>query len=185
MNVNDAGTGHLDGAAVVMDVDLNNDGDFTGAGETAYATSTLTGIQPSGSSSSDSYSLATATFAFATALPDGTYHLRVRARDQAGNEGTSGVATMVVDTTVPTVTINQAAGQADPTHGSTINFTVVFSEPVVDFAADDVTLHGWPILFAGPTGSSGTAANSSLTAVVTGSGTTYNVAVSGMAGAER
>ena len=34
----------------------------------------------------------------------------------------------------PTVTINQAAGQADPTNASPINFTVVFSEPVTGFA---------------------------------------------------
>ena len=61
-----------------------------------------------------------------------------------------------------TVTINQAAGQADPTNGSPINFTVVFSENVTDFSAADVTL-------------------SSGTAVLTGSATTYNVAVSGMA----
>ncbi|MGA2243308.1 MAG: hypothetical protein ABSH11_14885, partial [Verrucomicrobiota bacterium] len=73
----------------------------------------------------------------------------------------------VADTTPPTVTINQAAGQADPTSDSPINFTVVFSESVSDFATGDVTL-------------SGTATNSATTAIVTGSGTTYNVAVSGM-----
>ncbi len=67
----------------------------------------------------------------------------------------------------PTVTINQAAGQADPTNASPINFTVVFSESVTGFAAADVTLAGT----AGAT-----------TAVVTGGGTTYNVAVSGMTG---
>ena len=65
------------------------------------------------------------------------------------------------------MTINQAAGQADPTNASPINFTVVFSEPVTDFATGDVTLSGT----AGAT-----------TATVTGSGTTYNVAVSGMTG---
>jgi len=64
-----------------------------------------------------------------------------------------------------TVTINQAGGQADPTDGSIINFTVIFSESVSDFATGDVTLSGT----AGAT-----------TATVTGSGTTYNVAVTGM-----
>ena len=63
------------------------------------------------------------------------------------------------------MTIDQASGQADPTTTSPINFTVVFSETVSDFATGDVTLSGT----AGAT-----------TAVVTGSGTTYNVAVSGM-----
>src|SRR5207245_580897 len=64
-----------------------------------------------------------------------------------------------------TVTINQAAGQADPTNASTINFTVVFSAPVSDFTTGKVTLSG----SAGAT-----------TATVSGSGTTYSVAVSGM-----
>ena len=64
-----------------------------------------------------------------------------------------------------TVTVDQAAGQPDPTAASPINFTVVFSEAVKDFTSSDVTLSGT----AGAT-----------TAVVTGSGTTYSVAVSGM-----
>src|SRR5512139_2722471 len=66
----------------------------------------------------------------------------------------------------PTVTIDQAAGQADPTNGTTINFTVVFSESVTGFGElGDVTLSG----SAGAT-----------VAFITGSGATYNVAVSGM-----
>src|SRR3989442_1655387 len=35
------------------------------------------------------------------------------------------------DTTPPSVTINQAATQADPTSSAPINFTVVFSEPEI------------------------------------------------------
>lgn len=69
------------------------------------------------------------------------------------------------DVTPPSVTINQAGAQVDPTGTSPINFTVVFSESVSNFATGDVTLSGT----AGAT-----------TATVTGSGTTYNVAVSGM-----
>ena len=65
----------------------------------------------------------------------------------------------------PTVTINQAAGQADPTSASSILFTVTFSEAVTGFATGDVTLSGT----AGAT-----------TAVVSGSGATYTVTVSGM-----
>src|SRR5205823_349529 len=64
-----------------------------------------------------------------------------------------------------TVTLNQAAGQADPTNASLVAFTVVFSAPVSDFTTGDVTLAG----SAGAT-----------TAAVSGSGTTYTVAVSGM-----
>jgi parallel beta-helix repeat protein len=64
-----------------------------------------------------------------------------------------------------TVTINQAVGQSDPTNAPTINFTVTFSDSVSDFATGDVSF-------------SGTA--NATTATVTGSGTTYNIAVSGM-----
>lgn len=86
----------------------------------------------------------------------------------SGNLNTSvfsNVSVTTPDTTSPTVTINQDISQADPANSSPINFTVVFSEPVTDFATGDVTLSGT----AGAT-----------TATVTGSGTTYNVAVSGM-----
>ena len=63
------------------------------------------------------------------------------------------------------VSVEQAGGQADSTASSPVNFTVTFSEAVSDFATGDVTI-------AGTTGAT--------TATVTGSGTTYNVAVSGM-----
>ncbi len=73
--------------------------------------------------------------------------------------------TTTVDSTAPTVTANQDAAQADPTNASPINFTVVFSETVNGFDDTDVVIGGT----AGAT-----------TAVVTGAGPTYNVAVSGM-----
>src|SRR5205085_170110 len=83
----------------------------------------------------------------------------------AGNGNFTG-QTYTVDKTAPTVTINQAVGQADPANASPINFTVVFSESVTGFAAGDVTITG--------------TAGGTKTVTVTGSGTTYNVAVSGM-----
>jgi hypothetical protein len=46
------------------------------------------------------------------------------------------------DTTDPDVTINQAAGQADPTSTSPIEFTAVFSEPVTGFGDGDIDLSG-------------------------------------------
>jgi len=98
------------------------------------------------------------------ALNQGTYTAQSEQSDAAGNIGLSSANTFTVDTTAPGVTINQAAGQPDPTKTSPINFTVVFSESVSNFATGDVTVSG-----AGAT-----------TATVTGGGTTYNVAVSGM-----
>jgi hypothetical protein len=89
--------------------------------------------------------------------------------DAAGNlsaASTSTDNTVRYDTGAPSVTINQAASQADPTNISPINFTVIFSKPVTGFTSADVVITGT----AGAT-----------TALVTGSGTTYTVAVSGMA----
>ena len=95
------------------------------------------------------------------------------ATDAAGNASlasTSTDNTVAYDAAAPSVTINQAAGQADPTSASPINFTVTFSETVTGFTASDIS-------FAGST------VGGTLTAVVTGTGPTYNVAVSGMTGA--
>ena len=74
---------------------------------------------------------------------DDTYTVVSKATDNATNVETPGAGhSFTIDKTAPTVTINQAAGQADPTNASPINFTVVFSEPVTDFATGDVTLSG-------------------------------------------
>src|SRR5206468_2180350 len=70
------------------------------------------------------------------------------------------------DITRPTVTINQAAGQADPTSTSPISFTAIFSEPVSGFTGSDVTLSG--------------TAGGTKTVTVSGGPSTYTVAVSGM-----
>jgi hypothetical protein len=86
-------------------------------------------------------------------------------QDAAGNDNQDAAQISRYYTEAPAVTINKAAGQSDPTNSSTINFTVVFSEAVSDFATGDVTL-------------SGTAGAD--TAIVTGGPAIYNVAVSGM-----
>src|SRR6185295_954452 len=70
-----------------------------------------------------------------------------------------------IDTAAPSVTINQAKGQADPTSSTPVNFQVVFSEAVTGFSNTGITLSGT----ANPT-----------TAVVTGGPTSYTIAVSGM-----
>src|SRR5213596_810164 len=94
------------------------------------------------------------------------------ARDAANNANTASTSTdnsvsfTPPDTTPPTVTINQTAGQADPTNASPINFTAVFSKPVSAFTGAGVTLSG--------------TAGGTKTATVSGGPSTYNVAVSGM-----
>jgi streptogramin lyase len=66
----------------------------------------------------------------------------------------------------PSVAISEAHGQYDHTCRLPIKFTVVFSEPVTGFAADDVTVvwadAGTPVI------------------TVTGSGATYDVEISGL-----
>jgi len=97
----------------------------------------------------------------------GTFNFTVTATDSSGGSGPfmGSQAYSITINNGMSVTIDQDAGQADPTNISPINFTVVFSAVTTDFATGDVTLSGT----AGAT-----------TAIVTGSGTTYNVAVSGM-----
>ena len=69
----------------------------------------------------------------------------------------------------PTVTINQATAQTDPSSAASITFTVQFSEPVTGFTAAD-------ILFTGST------ATGTLAANITGTGPLYTVTVTGMTG---
>ena len=147
------------GTTVYLDVDLNNDGDFLdsvdGFDEQAYCTGTLNGDGD-------------ATILVTPALAENTYQTKARVTDTLYNEGVSDVATMVVDVTAPTVTINRASTQAKSTTTSPIYFTVVFNKTVTGFSASDVVVGG--------------TAPGTFKAVVTGSGPTYTVAVSGMTG---
>ena len=68
---------------------------------------------------------------------------------------------------VPSVTINQAATQVDPTTTSPITFDVVFSEAVTGFGGSDVDF-------------TGSTAGSTLVAGVSGSGANYTISVTGM-----
>src|SRR5262249_40134326 len=95
-----------------------------------------------------------------TGLPVGPNTVKLEVVDTGGKWSVT-TATINVKSASLTVTIDQAAAQADPTNGSPINYTVVFNAPVSDFDSTDVVLSGT----AGAT-----------TALVTGSGTTYNVA---------
>lgn len=95
-------------------------------------------------------------------LAAGTHSLTAIATDLAGNVGTSSAAsTIVIDLTAPTVTINKAATQADPTTARPVLFTAVFSETAY-----------W---LAGPT-VSGTAGATTGTAGGTGTSLTVSVA---------
>ncbi len=85
----------------------------------------------------------------------------------ASDASTSGDNTVTFDGVAPTVTIDQAVGQSDPTHTASVSFDVKFSEPVTGFNSADVSL-------------AGSTAGGALSVVVTGSLDTYTVTVTGM-----
>ncbi|HEV8654932.1 MAG TPA: Ig-like domain-containing protein, partial [Candidatus Limnocylindria bacterium] len=103
-----------------------------------------------------------------TTATNGSHNLTAVARDSLGGTWTSNPVTVTVanDTTPPTVSINQAAAQVDPTGASPITFTAVFSEAVSGFSASDVIIGG--------------TAGGGKTTTVGGGPSTYSVAVSGM-----
>lgn len=78
----------------------------------------------------------------------------------------SNTASVTYDGTPPSVTVNQASGQADPTADEPIYFTAVFSEAVTGFTASDVVITG--------------TAGGTKTAKVTGGPSVYSIAVDGM-----
>jgi hypothetical protein len=102
-------------------------------------------------------------------LPEGQIELVVNATDPAGNTSTDAsfsftVDTSIVDTIPPTVSSLVRAGQ-NPTTASTVDYTVVFSEPVTGVDASDFSLS-----------TTGSITGESI-ANVSGSGTTYTVTV--------
>jgi hypothetical protein len=115
-------------------------------------------------------SLPTHSSSCADSVEDGTYHYVVTAVMATWTAASSSSNNVLSDTTRPSVTINQATGQADPTNNATVNFTVNFSESVTGFAGDDVAITG--------------TATGTKSASVTGSGAgPYALTVTGATGA--
>jgi hypothetical protein len=88
-----------------------------------------------------------------------------RFEDPAGNvapASTSSDNVVTIDSIRPTVTLNQALGQPDPTTQLPLNFTAVFNEPVTGFEPEDVMVSG---------------TQGGAVFEITGSGTIYNVAM--------
>ena len=91
--------------------------------------------------------------------------------------GLNNLASTSTDNTVtflpppPTVTINQAAGQADPSLTVPVHFTAVFSDVVIGFNGAAVTVAG--------------TAPGAKTVTVTGGPSTYDLAISGVTGPAR
>ena len=98
--------------------------------------------------------------------------------DLAGNTNTLGTSTdntvTYLDTVAPTVTVNQASTQADPTSVLPIRFSVVFSEPIIAsiFTPADITQNGTATGIMWSITNSGDNRNFTLSATaLTGSGT--------------
>lgn len=104
------------------------------------------------------------------ALTDGSYsNCTITVTDSVGNPSAAlNVNAFTIDTTQPSVTLEQAVGQADPATASPIRFTATFTEAVSGFTTGDVTLGG--------------TAPGTLVGTVTGSGP-YTIEVTGMTGA--
>jgi hypothetical protein len=106
-----------------------------------------------------------------TVEPDESFQLVLSGAQNTSVVDPFGVGTITNDDMAvdppPTVTINQAGAQADPTSASPIQFSVVFSEAVTGFGNTDVSF-------------TGSTAGGTLAANVSGSGATYTVSVTGM-----
>jgi ELWxxDGT repeat protein len=168
-----------DPPAVPLITGYSDDGGLIGDGLTNDATPTLTGTAEVGSTVtiSDGPTVLGAapvgldgTWQYpAPALADGPHSFTATASDVAGNPSPpSAPLALTIDTVRPTVTINQASGQADPTNTSPVVFAVTFSKPVTGFDETDVSLSG--------------TVGGTLAATVAGSGTDYTVTVTGMTG---
>lgn len=88
----------------------------------------------------------------------------------AGPEDSVSLSISIIrpDLTAPAVAIDQAASQPDPANLAPLLFTVIFTEPVIGFTAEDVVITG--------------SAPGVKTVIVTGSDAAYEVSVSGMTG---
>ena len=139
---------------------------FTGTAPAGTLVTLYAGSTPVGTTTASSNGAWSIT---STTLTAGTYTFTATATGLAGSSAASPGLPVSILTAAPTVTVNQAATQNDPTGVSPISFTVIFSSAATGFTSGDVTVGG--------------TAPGTKSVAVTGSGTTYTVAVSGMTGA--
>lgn len=103
-----------------------------------------------------------------TSVAQGTYSYTVTAVYRTWSAVSQPSDPVTVIPTRTSVTIDQAAGQADPTNASPVTFTVTFSSSVTGFSSAGVSIGG--------------SAPGTTSVGVSGSGATYTVTVSGMTG---
>lgn len=77
----------------------------------------------------------------ASALPAGSYNIRIRSADSFGGNFEKAFSITVVDNVAPSVLISSSVGTSGTvTTTSPIPFTVTFSESVTNFTAGDITI---------------------------------------------
>ncbi|WP_293368805.1 S8 family serine peptidase [Nevskia sp.] len=136
---------------------------------------TTTGALPGAAVTSVSGSGASRTVVVGTGTGTGSGTLRLNVLDNDSIISTTSAASLgggfvtgevyAIDRAPPTATLAVASGQANPVATAPVRFSVSLSDSTADFDATDVSIGGT----AAPTA-----------AVVTGSGTAYEIAVSGM-----
>ncbi|MBD3418898.1 MAG: DUF2341 domain-containing protein, partial [Chitinivibrionales bacterium] len=153
---------------IVFDVNFNetvinfSSSDITFSG-------TATGITHTISGSGSSYQIdVTAITGAGTVVPSIGAGVLTDLEDNPNDASTSTDNSVTFDNVNPTVTINQAGGQADPANSFPITYTVTFSEAVSGFEAGDITVGG--------------TASGVVIGTVSGSGANYTVPVSGATG---
>ncbi len=120
------------------DITNDNSPSFTGTSEAGARVVLLDGPSQVGATNS-----AGTFFLNSSSRPDGIRQFTARASDVAGNASSaSSPIAVTIDTVDPTVTINQAAAQADPASSAPIAFTATFSESVFNFVGADVSVSG-------------------------------------------
>ena len=113
---------------------------------TAYGVVWSTALNPTTADNVSDLGAAGSTGSFTapiTGLTTSTlYHVRAFATNTVGT--VYGADVIFTTSTAPTVTVNQAGAQADPTNVTPINFDVVFSEAInpATFTAADITQNG-------------------------------------------
>jgi len=112
--------------------------------------------------------LLTSTLCTDTQVADGSYSYQVTAVYHSWTAVSDPSGSVSVTNTRPSVTVEQAGVQGDPARGLPISFTATFSEAVADFTGSAVTIGG--------------TAPGTPSVTVTGGGTSYTIAVSGLTG---
>ena len=124
-------------------------------------------VSGSGDTNNTSFNIVSGNLQAASNLSAGTYNIRVRATDLAGN--TTDQTFTITVTAGPSVASINRAGATALTNAASVDYTVTFSESVTQVDVSDFTVT--------TTGTAGGTISS-----VSGTGSTYTVTVSGLSG---